>query len=47
VEKLRALVASLLPEARARLEIIDGADHFFEGHLDEMKRVITDWVNAK
>jgi alpha/beta superfamily hydrolase len=45
VETLRALVASLPPEAQARLEIISGADHFFEGRLDELKRVITTFVN--
>jgi alpha/beta superfamily hydrolase len=47
VETLRALVASLSPEAHARLEIISDADHFFEGRLDELKRVITDFVNRK
>jgi alpha/beta superfamily hydrolase len=47
VESLRALVASLPPEAHARLVVIENADHFFEGRLDEMKRVITDWVNSK
>ena len=44
---LRALVASLPPEAHARLEIIENADHFFEGRLDEMKRVITDWIKER
>jgi alpha/beta superfamily hydrolase len=44
VEKLRALVASLPPEAHAHLEIIENADHFFEGRLDELKRVITEWL---
>lgn len=42
--KLQELVNNLNPEARARLEIIEGADHFFEGHLDELKKVITAWV---
>jgi uncharacterized protein len=44
VEHLRALVARLPAEAHARLEIISNADHFFEGRLDEMKRVITEWM---
>jgi uncharacterized protein len=44
VENLRALVASLPEEAHARLEVIANADHFFEGRLDEMKRVIKDWA---
>jgi alpha/beta superfamily hydrolase len=44
-ESLRALVARLPAEARARLEIIEHADHFFAGHLDALKRVITEWAN--
>ncbi len=47
VEKLRALVGSLPPEAHASLVVIKNADHFFEGRLDELKRVITDWVNSE
>ncbi|HEX8140621.1 MAG TPA: alpha/beta fold hydrolase [Pyrinomonadaceae bacterium] len=44
VEHLRALVSRLPPQAHARLEVISNADHFFEGRLDEMKRVITEWI---
>src|SRR5215213_855923 len=40
-EKLRALVESLPPEAHARLVVIENADHFFDGRLDELKRAIT------
>ena len=47
VEHLRSLVARLPTEARARLEIISDADHFFEGRLDEMKRVITEWIKEQ
>ncbi|HYG83218.1 MAG TPA: alpha/beta fold hydrolase, partial [Pyrinomonadaceae bacterium] len=47
VEKLRALVASLPPEAHARLAVIENAGHFFEGRLDELKRVITEFVNRE
>ena len=46
-EKVRSLATSLPPEARARVEIIKGADHFFEGRLDEMKRVITEWIEQQ
>jgi alpha/beta superfamily hydrolase len=46
-DKVRALAASLPAEAQASVQIIKDADHFFEGHLDEMKRAITDWVNSK
>jgi len=47
VEHLRALVSRLPPQARARLEVIGNADHFFEGRLDEMKRVITEWTKER
>jgi uncharacterized protein len=46
-DSVRALAASLPAEARARVRIIGDADHFFEGRLDEMKRVITSWANGK
>ena len=45
-EKLRALVATLPAESRARLVVIENADHFFEGRLDELKRAITDWIST-
>jgi alpha/beta superfamily hydrolase len=44
VEDLRALAARAPSEARARVEIIEGAGHFFEGHLDELKNAITEWM---
>ena len=47
IDKLRALMALLPAEAQARLEIIEGADHFFEGRLDELKRAITEFVNRE
>jgi alpha/beta superfamily hydrolase len=46
-DNLRALVSRLPAEAHARLEIIEGAGHFFDGHLDEMKRLITAWVQSE
>jgi alpha/beta superfamily hydrolase len=46
-ERLRELVKRLQPQAEARLEIINGAGHFFEGHLDELKRIITEWMNER
>lgn len=47
VYQLRALVSRLPRESHARLEIISNADHFFEGRLDEMKRVITEWIRER
>lgn len=42
-EKLEALVASL-PEPK-KLVVIEGADHFFEGRLHELRAAISSWVN--
>ena len=44
VAHLQALIERLHTESNARLVIIKGADHFFNGHLDEMKRAITEWM---
>jgi alpha/beta superfamily hydrolase len=46
-ERVRTLAASLPPEAKASVHIIENADHFFEGRLDEMKRVITEWMKEQ
>jgi len=40
--KLEALVASI-PEAK-KLVVIEGADHFFEGRLRELREAIEAWV---
>ena len=48
VNKLRALVARLQESgAPLRLEVIEGAGHFFEGHLDQLKRAITEWTSEQ
>jgi alpha/beta superfamily hydrolase len=47
LDTLRALFSRLPTEAHAQLEIIENADHFFEGRLDELKRVITEFVNRE
>ncbi len=41
---IRTLVSSL-PEPK-RLEVIEGADHFFTGRLDELQAVIEDWAST-
>jgi alpha/beta superfamily hydrolase len=46
-ETVRALAASLPAEAHAQVKTIANADHFFEGHLDEMKSAITEWMNER
>jgi len=44
VDRLRELVARVAQHALAQLEVIKGAGHFFDNQLDELKRVITEWV---
>ncbi len=41
-EKLRELVEKI--NAPVKLEIIKGAGHFFDDQLDQLKRVITEWI---
>ncbi|HJP92769.1 MAG TPA: alpha/beta family hydrolase [Pyrinomonadaceae bacterium] len=44
VERVRELAAELERSVSVQLVVIPGADHFFEGHLDELKRAITEWT---
>lgn len=45
VQRLQELVSAIRKHnANVELEIIKGADHFFAGHLDELKQAITDWI---
>lgn len=46
-DKLRALAGSLPPKAEAEVRVIEGAGHFFEGHLDELKDAITKWTRKQ
>jgi alpha/beta superfamily hydrolase len=44
VTRLQELIDAIQSHnASVALQIIKGADHFFEGHLDELKQVITGW----
>ena len=45
VDRLRELVARVALNAPAELRVINGAGHFFDNQLDELKRVITEWVS--
>ena len=47
VEELSALVNSISDKVPVKLVIIQGTGHFFEGHLDELKTAIYDWVSAQ
>lgn len=42
--KLKEIVAKLEPHTQVQLSVINDADHFFEGRLDELKRVIKEWA---
>ena len=43
LESLRRIV-EMVPSGKAELKVVSDADHFFEGRLDELKRVITEWI---
>ncbi|MDQ2922193.1 MAG: alpha/beta fold hydrolase [Acidobacteriota bacterium] len=47
LNRLRALVEKLKQNASVELQVIKDCGHFFEGHLDELKRVITDWTKRQ
>ena len=44
VERLRELVTKI--NAPVELKVIKGAGHFFDDQLEELKRVIIEWVSA-
>ena len=44
VERLRKLVERVSANAPAQLRVIEGAGHFFDDQLDELKAAITEWV---
>ena len=44
VARLQELVNTLALHTEVQLAVVKGADHFFEGHLVELKRSITDWT---
>jgi len=45
LERLVAEIKKHNPMVEQR--VIKGADHFFEGHLDELKQIITDWTTSR
>lgn len=47
VDRLRKLVAELENSVPVRLVVIPGAGHFFDSQLDELKRVITEWITQQ
>ncbi|MGH9966676.1 MAG: alpha/beta hydrolase [Pyrinomonadaceae bacterium] len=47
IDRLRSLVEQLQRDAPVQLSVIEGAGHFFEGHLYELKSAITDWITKQ
>jgi alpha/beta superfamily hydrolase len=47
VNRLREIVERMASKTPAELRVIEGAGHFFDNQLDELKRVIRDYVNMK
>lgn len=47
VARLRELAAKVGESALAQLTVIAGANHFFDQHLNAMKKVITEWIEQQ
>ena len=47
VQRVRETAAQLGKLTQVKLVVIAGAGHFFEDHLDELKRAITDWITEQ
>lgn len=41
---VKEMVEALPPEADAKLVVIEGAEHFFDGKLDELMEVVKNWA---
>jgi alpha/beta superfamily hydrolase len=44
--RLRTLAEKVSAQMPAQLSVIEGAGHFFDDQLDELKRVITEWMRS-
>ena len=47
VDRLGELVDRVGAHCDAQLRVIEGAGHFFDDQLDELKRVITEWMSSE
>lgn len=47
VERVRRLVSEVQSHVDVELVVVPGADHFFEGHLTEMKSAISEWITRR
>jgi len=47
VEDLKTLISKIPDETLVQLVVVKDADHFFAGHLDEMKNAIIEWMEKQ
>ena len=47
LDRVTALAARLKEYTDVELHVIKDSGHFFEGHLDDLKQIITDWTNRQ
>ena len=47
VNRLREIVERITTHAPAQLRVIEGAGHFFDNQLDELKQVIAEWIKSE
>ena len=47
LNRVMALTTRLKEHAEVELHVIKDSGHFFEDHLDELKRIITDWAKRQ
>jgi uncharacterized protein len=47
VNRLREMVEPIAAHTPAELRVIEGAGHFFDDQLEELKRVIKEWVSLQ
>lgn len=47
VEAVKRLVSELETQTDVRLKVIAGAEHFFAGHLDELKQAMKEWMSEQ
>jgi alpha/beta superfamily hydrolase len=46
-DALQQLIAKMSAQLDIELVIVPGADHFFNGHLEELKQAIANWINKR
>jgi alpha/beta superfamily hydrolase len=47
VERVRQLAAQVADKTEVQLVVVPGAGHFFENHLDDLKRAISEWISEQ